>query len=513
MKISINRMRTRAAVARRKGNTLIEVAIVLAIASAFLVYLTSLSADQTQMINAKNTADKMTEVTEGAKSYMTANYAALLPLAPLNGAIVIPAGRPTRTDAVPSGPSGLQSIQGAGFLPSSFVDTNRFRQRHALLVKKINARTLEAMVTTYCEDANCSEIPDRMLGQITNIVGPQGGYVPETYVGTGDAGYVVGQAGGWRTLANTWGSGTTRPQAGTIQATMMFEDGSLLKDYLYRNDIGVPEANRMNTNIDLNSKAVNNIGKLSGLDDVKTGARTVVIGADDDKNSLRATIDVFADRDVKAANDITAGNNITAQQTVQGNNVVALNNVTAGNDLVAGNTLQVNNPNGLSNIAGDLDVKGKILDVKSNFLSLDTVVYGSDIEGGDRTTKAQARKLSDFLPRFVTQYAYVVTETKRVVAKPTCRGGYGEARIMVYKQVDSNQTIPNVPLSVVMATSPDGFTAVGAVAQNAPGSWVRFAGGIIATDNGSTWTVNWVGDPAAPDSARQAVAQTFCFLG
>lgn len=493
MKTSTAVSRRRFAARRARGATLIETAAALAVMSLMLVFLVQMTQGESDRILAKNTADRLEEVTSAAKEYMAANYGALLTTVPAGGTHVVRAGRTASGGAVPA-----DSLQDEGFLPPSFIDANRFGQRTALLVHKVDARTLEGLVTTYGGRA----IPDRMLGQIANFVGPEGGYTPADYVSAADAGMILGTSGGWRTSAASWGAGATAPAAGTIQATTLIENGELLKDYLYRKDIGVPEANRMYTDIDMNRFGLSNVGRLSGVNDAVTGARTVVIGEPGDPNSLRATLDVWADRDVHAENDVTADRDVTA-----GRNVVASGDVTArGNVAADGNVIGEDvTARGLASadrlevaanasVGADLDVVGKVTagDVDADLLSMDAVIYGSEeSQSGGRDTRftpADGLTLGDLLPKMVAQYSYVVRDGD-LVPKPVCKGGDGNSRIMIYRQLDS-----------VKGT----FAADGSPA---------FTTNVQATSAGRFWAIEWVGDAVDPSHPRQSVAQTFCFYG
>ncbi len=513
MKISTTHFRSRLQKGRLRGLSLIETAMVLAVISLLLVFFVNMTQTETERLRAKNTADKLVTISEAAKAYMTSNYAALLASAPAvgSGAQVVRIGRPSMSAAVPA-----NSLQAKGFLPPSFIDANSFQQRTALLVRKVNARTLEAMLTTY----GGLEIPDRMLGSMANLIGPAGGYVPSKYAVAADNGNIIGVGGGWRTPINQWGTAIERPLAGNLQMTMIFEDGELLKDYLYRNDVGVPEANRMNTNIDMNAKSLNNTNTITGIDKGGAVGKAVTIGTTSDTSSLDVTRDIFAGRDLKVARNakvegyvqgkslrsdsyvdaktfVEAGTYVRAQ-----NNVMAGKNVIAGQDVKAGRDLEVGRN---ATIEGDL-VAGRI--------SIDAEVFGKDVETGKARNFGGTDNLTlgDLMPRMVAQYSYMV-KPGNAVAKPTCRGGYGKARIMVYRQIDSSRSKPNIPLIVQMGSGNGVGPFVGDVEVNKNSSYVDIAQGIVAVDNGASWTVNWVGDPAASTASRQAIAQTFCYYG
>jgi len=497
---------------RRRGMTLIEAAIALglfALASGFAVQQV---ANYLENVKARTTAEKMVEVSDAAKGYVKANYAALLNATPVNSVISIPAGRPNATSAVPAGPSGLPSIQGGGFLSENFVDINGFGQRHALLVKRTSQSRLEALVTTY----GGRTIPDGMLTSIGTYVGNSGGYVMQKPPVAADANRIIGAYGGYRSTLNFWGSSAEKPVAGRFQSSLAFEDGKLLTDYLYRNNIGIPEANRMNTAIDMNSQQINNIGRLTGVTDSDTNLNTVIAGdknaaSNSGKTSLRATIDVWANRNVIADQDVNAGRDVNAVRDIHANrNIISEKDVVSYQDLdvyrngrIRGE-LQVDKD---AEITGNLKVTG---DADLTALNLDkTIVYDklSATEDG-RFTKAHNVKLMDLLPRQVAQYSYLVRDGQSV-PKPSCSGDYGKARVFVYRQVDSTRAVPYIAFTAGM--NQNGYlTSIG---HDVTRSKVNMADGIVATSNSLSWTIRWIGSPEAEGATRQAIAQTYCYYG
>lgn len=487
---------------RTRGLTLIETAMamaILALASAFAIQQIFAYMER---VHAKTIADKMIEVSEGAKGYVKANYAALLANAG-SGVLVIPAGRPNATAAVPSGPAGLPSIQGDGFLTSSFIDVNGFGQRHALLVKKMSPDKLEAIVTTY----GGRTIADNRLAMIGNFVGNSGGYIPQTPPVAADANTIIGAYGGYRSDLASWGGAAERPTVGHFQSSLAFENGTVLADYLYRNDIGVPEANRMRTNIDMDSNNVNNLKEIKGVAGQNPGMSGDTVRV---AGNMRATIDIWAnndilaDRDIVATRDITAGRTVSAEADVHAHqNVIADNNLIATRNLDVGGSATIDGNTiigGAANIVGNATIDGA-----TNMAQVDLTRTVAVIPG--RYNAAQGVKLADLLPRMVAQYSYLVTHGKSV-AKPDCGGDRTKARIMVYRQVESDRAVPNVPLRV---TSQNGY--VTAVSQDVNNSYIDVADGIVASSNSLTWTIRWYGAAQATGATRQALAQTFCYYG
>ncbi|NTF17258.1 shufflon system plasmid conjugative transfer pilus tip adhesin PilV [Agrobacterium rubi] len=481
---------------RRRGLTLIEAAMALGLFALAAGYAVQQVAVYLDNVKSRSVADKMVEVSEAAKGYVKANYAALLNATPVNAVTVIPAGRPTATSSVPSGPSGLASLQGGGFLASSFVDINGYGQRHALLVRRVSTSRLEALVTTY----GGRQIRDGSLSTIGNYVGNTGGFVPEKPPVAADANKILGAYGGYRYNLSFWGTSAERPTAGRFQSSLAFEDGKLLADYLYRNDIGVEEANRMNTAIDMNRNNLDN-------------AETV------NAQNVRSSIDVWAGRDVTADNnviagvDVNAGRDVNAVRDIHANrNIISEQDVVSYRDLdvyrngrVGGNL----NVNQNLAVAMDASVTGNLkVDGQADIATLDLNRTKVLVPG--RYGAAQDMKLSDLLPRQVAQYSYVVKPGDAAVPKPDCAGGYSKARIFVYRQVDSIKGYPQVRL---VTTSQNGYLT--SVAQDIPESFVNVADGLVATTSpaSSIWNVAWIGSQPADGATRQAIAQTYCYYG
>lgn len=476
---------------RQKGLTLIESAMALGLFALAAAFAVQQVANYLDLQKSRTVAKQMVEVSEAAKGYVKANYAAILAETPVNAVTVIPAGRPNATAAVPDGPGDLDSLQGGGFLNSSFIDVNGYGQRYALLVRRVSQTRLEALVTTY----GGRTINDASLTQIGNFVGNTGGFVLENPPDPADEGRIIGAYGGYRSDVDFWGGSAQAPTVGRFQSSLAFEDGKLLADYLYRNDIGVPEANRMNTAIDMNLNNIDNADTVNA-------------------QNVHAKIDVWAERNVIAGEDVNAGRDVNAVRDIHANrNIIAEQDVVSYRDLdVArnariGNDLTVNRDATIdrnAQITGNLKVDGQ-----TDLAVMD--LQRTEVLIPNRFGTAQKMKLADLLPRQAAQYSYVVTPTAASVPKPDCAGGYSNARIFVYRQVESTKGYPQIRLNT---TSQNGYLT--SVAQDIPNSFVNVADGIVATTaspSSSIWTVSWIGSLPADGATRQAIAQTYCYYG
>jgi len=411
-------------VVRQRGLSLIESAAVLGVASIAMGMLANQMADNSEVLKAKAAAEKMVTVHAAAQDYIKARGQELLAATTAGGSpLVVPVGRPDVGAAIPGGPAGhstLPSVQGGGFLPPNFVDRNGYNQRHALLVRKVSdggVDRLESVVTTY----GGIRIPDRQLPRIAGFVGATGGYVPAASGNT----EIIGVQGGWRSPLAEWSGISEGPAPGAVVATMAYESGAVLSDYLYRNNVGIPEANRMNTALDMGANDVSNARNVTASGRVTGGA--VVAGAA--PASLPAGTKVYTDGDmlginVWASQDVGAGGNVTA-----GGNVAAGGNVSAGGYVEGTRFQDRTNANYYLQPAG----ASRLGDLDADAINLNALVY--DTTRG--IAKGDAIRLRDLLPRFVPNNFHLVTAASPYVPIPSCPNG--TPNVVLSPKEDSQQ--------------------------------------------------------------------------
>lgn len=277
--------------------SLVEVAASLTVAGVAMAGLMQISADTNNSLRDASAGNRLLEVQSAAQQYLKANSAALVTAVPVGGSLVIPVGRTSPGGIVPSGPSGLPSLQGGEFLPSTFVDLNSYRQQHAMIVRQPTAGKIEVLITT----TGGLAVPDADLGRIASKVGAGGGMVlqrpPAFAIGT-----IQGTGGGWSDTAASWTSGGVGPTPGHAVATLYFNARTTTSDYLNRYNTGAPEANRMHTSIDLNGF------NISGANTVDT--QTI-------KNSTGGPVSVAGDLTISGKTTAQGGFYLPSTSTLQ----------------------------------------------------------------------------------------------------------------------------------------------------------------------------------------------------
>ena len=274
---------------RSRGFSLLETVLSMGIAASALGGFMQMQGDASERTRALAAAARVTQIAAAAGDYVKVYGAQLMTAIPPGGATVIPVALTVAGGAVPTGPYGLPSLQGGAFLPSNFVDTNGYAQNTAVIVRNVAASGvtpahLEALVTTY----GGQPIRDAYLSVASGKIGAAGGMVMTKPPPNTAADTVQGSFGGWQSPAAAWAAGMQTPAVGHVQASLAFSNqGTGLSDYLDRYSTGVPEANRMHTNIDNNGQSLNN---LKGIGGGTNG--TLTVGNYDTSGNLTSSSDV-----------------------------------------------------------------------------------------------------------------------------------------------------------------------------------------------------------------------------
>lgn len=297
--------------ARQRGLTLIETAVAMGIVALMLASLGGMVAQNNQSIKARAAALQLQQVTNAASQYIQTNYGQVLNNTPVGSVSYIPTAPSTPGGAQPAGTAGMQSLQAAGFLSNAFVDSNPYGQQTALLVTQPATAPgrLEAMVVTH----GGRTIADDELGRIATSVGASGGFMPKNPTSTsGGAGQILGAYGGWRSSATNWASnsGGITPTSGHAMATLAFQNGALLQDFLYRHDIGNPDANSMYTDLHMQGNKINGVSSLCGGSS-QLGCAGMQIDMNNDSITDLATIKA-AGNNLALTGSLTASGDVTA---------------------------------------------------------------------------------------------------------------------------------------------------------------------------------------------------------
>lgn len=226
---------------RQRGFSLLEMLGALAIASALLIGLVSMMDNSLEDMKGQQAAAYQAQLTTAVRRYIAANHAAL-------------------TSSIPVGFGGnatvvtVNTLRTDGFLPVGFLDLNIYRQQGCALIRQPAAGQIDALVVT----TGGTPIGDKDIAAVAANAGQGSGYIAASSPAT-----VMGASWNLATTnyRNVICAGGTALTGGPADAghlvSRVFQNGDTRADFLYRDDVGVPALNTMNTPILLANNASN----------------------------------------------------------------------------------------------------------------------------------------------------------------------------------------------------------------------------------------------------------------
>ncbi|MEA1937596.1 MAG: shufflon system plasmid conjugative transfer pilus tip adhesin PilV [Pseudomonadota bacterium] len=140
----------------------------------------------------------------------------------------------------------LRPVTGTRYLQSNINSRNPYDQAYVISVRRPSPEILEALILTTGGEA----IATGHTPMIAALIGPGGGAVD--YM---DTAWVQGSYGGWRVRLGDFVLASPGP--GHIAGLIRLDKGRLVSDFIYRYQMpGIPEANTMNTDIDMNAQDI-----------------------------------------------------------------------------------------------------------------------------------------------------------------------------------------------------------------------------------------------------------------
>jgi len=154
----------------------------------------------------------------------------------------------------------METLQGEGWLSPAFVNRNLYGQLYGVLVRRLHDHHLEALVISY----DGEPIPAKSGPEIAAAIGAAGGFVAQGNT-------VQGALAGWHLSLDNYQQPAHVPTAGHLAVLLFFNRGNLVSHYLHRYAVeGYPEANRMETAIDMNGQDIRGAREV--------GAQTLRLG-------------------------------------------------------------------------------------------------------------------------------------------------------------------------------------------------------------------------------------------
>ncbi|MDP9195900.1 MAG: tail fiber domain-containing protein [Pseudomonadota bacterium] len=247
--------RLRRHLSSRRGFTMVELAIGLAVLGVLFAGVWRLIGGMNQQLQDQAVARQTKAIAEAANRYSQAERPRIIQQLGPNQWHIIGVINDTSTP--------MPELQPA-FLSANVTDRNPLGQRYQVLVRH-DGTSVETFVAS---TGATIPVDDLRAARIVGMTGADSGTIYSD-----NPAIIRGAWGGWtRDVADF--DGVIPMAAGDIITGTMFATTDLGAPFLYRDEVaGNPEFNRMNTNIDMNRSRLNNVSVVQGLD--SAGARNL----------------------------------------------------------------------------------------------------------------------------------------------------------------------------------------------------------------------------------------------
>jgi Tfp pilus assembly protein PilV len=260
---------------RRHGFSLVETAIALGVVGVALGGMAIMQGDSQMQTKDAATASLLQQWQGASLAYYNANSQAI-------ATAIAAAGGPVAVGMVAgeSSDQGLPNLQNNGYVAAGVTNQTAYGAKlHLVFGQDVNGN-VDGFV--FSNAAQGAPIPDLDLGRITMKVGATGGAVYNSPP-KGAAGYVLGSGGGWSLPLATFtpvGGAKVGPTTDSIGTMVGFFGASgNLTAYLYRNNIGVPAANTMNTDINMSGVGIDKAANVDTQALNNTQGGSIAVGS------------------------------------------------------------------------------------------------------------------------------------------------------------------------------------------------------------------------------------------
>ncbi|MDN7631016.1 shufflon system plasmid conjugative transfer pilus tip adhesin PilV [Burkholderia cenocepacia] len=328
---------------RQRGVISLEAVVVMGVLLVAMAGVgTWIKADADRKDN-QNAADNLNTVFQQALTWFNQNYAT-----------VQAAANPTATYPWATFMGGTTTVS----------QTNVYGQQYSLRFYKEPSGQIDLMVVT----TGGSTIGEGDLRSISKMIGGAGGYVSSLTPAN-----ATGAMAGWNAaLANFGGS----PGGGHLAAAGFFQNASAVSNYLSRVVVpGNPQANQMETAIDMNGNDLNNARTVNAQKVVTPAGNGVQVGStfyygDGSNSAVRQNGALYvqnaagtAAADVNVNNMNAAGSANASLDVVAGRNIWASNGAVTAAWLHSTGNLQIDGSaqvNGPTNVNGTVTSGGRL---------------------------------------------------------------------------------------------------------------------------------------------------------
>lgn len=299
---------------RKRGISLIEAALALAVIAVSLGGLATLIIEATSNLQTRAHAERLGHVANAAALYVDTQKTKLdtfFSTTP-SGTVTIPVAKQSAIGGQPIGTSGFPSLQEVGLLPSGFVDKDIFDQNLVVLIRRSSTGTRDVLLTAI----GGRPLSDSQLARIASAVGAAGGAVYDELTRNPDT-HVVGTASGWSYPVATWTgqlNGTTvQPSTGRPAIAITMNRAANPQGGTYLSRVATSDASdtRMASDLDMGGKNIPNVASVIATGNLDTQGQVNA------QQYVWSKSGLYTEGNLWARKDITSEGNIGVKGTIQ----------------------------------------------------------------------------------------------------------------------------------------------------------------------------------------------------
>ncbi|NCC03882.1 MAG: shufflon system plasmid conjugative transfer pilus tip adhesin PilV [Proteobacteria bacterium] len=264
----------------RRGFTLIELAIVLAITALLTVGLWRMMSSANTEMRDQATADQHKQLINAVRAYLASSDGQNVVVGSLAVGGTSPALGPNAVTVGPCAPAAF-----CNFIPTNFINKNSYNQEYQIRVRKDSGSSYSFMIKTTGGDV----IPDTSGGRISSVIGADGGFVYQADVC--GANKACGAFGTWESDPVVTYSFPDAAGGQVASLTFVGTDANSASPWLARELFGPPDAvgdvsrfNKLHTTISMNGQEI--WGAANGYGGSISNLNTLQLGRAADTGSI-----------------------------------------------------------------------------------------------------------------------------------------------------------------------------------------------------------------------------------
>lgn len=244
---------------RQEGWISIEIVGAMVVLAVAGVSFTNYYLNYQSNVAASVIGDHLKRITTATENYAKANWNDLI------------------NDAAGGGASNIEyaDLSDEGYLPDNFNLENRYGQTYTIKAVSLKPDTLSVFVVGEGGQISSNgalsgadqNLVNNIIPKAAQYAGIMAGYIPNQELPNANPTTLEGPDGAWSfDLSSHPELDSFNVYQGSLASIIHMESGAINNDYLYRSDVGIPELNRMETDLDMHGNNILDAGTVLARD-------------------------------------------------------------------------------------------------------------------------------------------------------------------------------------------------------------------------------------------------------